>query len=302
MLDRVCRGEEIPEAEVEVANREREGVIPDLLGDKEEEEQLREHSEKQTVKIPPAAADTDAAQHDKEKVKPVVSPAVWASFSFSGQSLAALKAAALETATSKNISTDDTLTAFIFQSITRSRSSRLLRSQNPGTTTHCTLGRAVDARRYLNIPATYPGVLSNMVYHSQSVQETISMPLGVLASELRREVDPAASQIGLYTRALAARIRQSPSKGSISPTAAFSSSRGIIISSWAGAGGDCYGMDFGMGLGVPGAVRRPVFVPVEGLGYILPKHPSGEIGFVICLREEDMEALKGDEEWRKWTG
>ncbi|KAH6635411.1 transferase family-domain-containing protein [Chaetomium sp. MPI-SDFR-AT-0129] len=302
MLDRVCRGEEIPEAEVALANREREGVIPDLLGDEEEEEQLREHSEKQTVKIPPAAADTDAAQHDKEKVKPVVSPAVWASFSFSGQSLAALKAAALETATSKNISTDDTLTAFIFQSITRARSSRLIQNQNPSPTTSCTLGRAVDARRYLNIPATYPGLLNNMVYHSHSLQETVSMPLGVLASELRREVDPTTSRIGLYTRALAARLRQAPNKGSISPAATFNPSRDIMISSWAGTGGDCYGMDFGMGLGVPVAVRRPVFVPIEGLGYLLPKHPNGEIGLVICLREEDMEVLKGDEEWRKWTG
>ncbi|KAK3300614.1 putative trichothecene 3-O-acetyltransferase [Chaetomium fimeti] len=293
MLDRVCRGEEIPEAEVEVANRERDGVIPDLRDD---EEGPREQLGRQTVKMPPAA-DMDATRHDEE-VEQVVSPAVWASFSFSGQSLAALKAAALETATSKKISTDDTLTAFIFQSITRARYYRL---RNDSSAT-CTLGRAVDARRYLKIPATYPGLLNNMVYHSHSIQEIISIPLGVLASELRHEVDPATSRIGLYTRTLAALLHRTPGKGSISMGANINPSRDIMISSWAGAGVDCYEMDFGMELGVPAAVRRPVFVAVEGLGYLLPKHPSGEILLVICLKEEDMELLKGDEEWRRWTG
>ncbi|KAH6636384.1 hypothetical protein F5144DRAFT_486156 [Chaetomium tenue] len=294
MLDRVCRGEEIPEAEVELANRERDGVIPEL-GDDEEES--RERLGRQTVKMPPAV-DMNATQHGEEVEQVPVSPAVWASFSFSGQSLAALKAAALETATSNKISTDDTLTAFVFQSITRARYHRL--RNDPSAT--CTLGRAVDARRYLKVPATYPGLLNNMVYHSHSLQETISTPLGVLASELRHEVDPATSRIGLYTRALAALLHRTPAKGSISMGADTNPSRDIMISSWAGAGGDCYEMDFGMGLGVPAAVRRPVFVPVEGLGYLLPKHPSGEIGLVICLREEDMELLKGDEEWRRWTG
>lgn len=287
LLNMVCRGEDIPEGEVEIANRDRSGVIAPMG---EEEVVPVEQLGRQTVNLA-----TPGSLPDSRDASSMVSPAVWGSFSFSGGSLAALKAVALETAISRKISTDDALTAFTFQSITRARYLRL----RSGQSTTCTLGRAVNARRYLSIPQTYPGLLNNMVYHSHSLQETIDMPLGELASELRRAVDPATSQIGQYTRAIAALLHRTPDKGIISMGANINPSRDLMISSWAAA--NCYGLDFGMGLGLPVAVRRPRFIPVEGLGYFLPRSPNGEIVLVLCLRNGDMNALKEDEEWRMWA-
>ncbi|KAK5657603.1 hypothetical protein OQA88_3182 [Cercophora sp. LCS_1] len=286
LLDMDCRGEGIPEEELEIANRDRSGVIPPIGGD--ELEAAVEQLGRQKVNASPSVSVPDG-----QDASTAAARVVWASFSFSVESLTALKAAALETAASPKISTDDALTAFVFQSITRARYHRL--QQDPNIT--CTLGRAVDARRYLNIPKYYPGLLNNMVYHMHSLQETISMPLGNLASELRHAVDPSTSQIGLYTRALASLFLRTPNKGLVSMGANINASCDLMISSWAGA--DCYNLDFGMGIGAPTAVRRPRFLPLEGLGYLLPRHPSGEIGLVVCLRGEDMEALKDDEEWRR---
>jgi hypothetical protein len=56
-------------------------------------------------------------------------------------------------------------------------------------------------------------------------------------------------------------------------------------------------MDFGLGLGTPEAVRRPRFVPVEGLGYLMPRRASGEIVVAICLRDDDLLRLRSDGEF-----
>ncbi|KAK0717569.1 transferase family-domain-containing protein [Lasiosphaeria miniovina] len=282
LLATSCREENLPDGEVELANRDRLSIIPPL-GDHELDpvEQLS----RQTVKPSPLPSGADSVE------------SVWASFSFSEESLATLKAAALQTATLQNVSTDDALTAFVWQSITRARSRRL-RNDPDTTQTRLTLGRAVDCRRYLGVPREYPGLLNTMVYLTHAAQETADMPLGEMASELRAAVDPATSQVGLYTRALTALLRRTPDKGMVSMGADIDPPRDLMLSSWAGAGADCYGLDFfGIGLGPPVAVRRPRFQPFEGLGYLLPRHPSGEIVLAVCLREEDMAALKGDDEF-----
>jgi trichothecene 3-O-acetyltransferase len=165
-----------------------------------------------------------------------------------------------------------------------------------------TLGRAVDTRRYLSIAKEYTGAINNMVYLTHPNSDVADqLPLGKIASELRQAVDPATSQVGLYTRALAALLRRAPDKGVVSMGATIDTSTDLMISSWAGAGPDCYGMDFGLGLGPPVSVKRPRFYPVEGLGYLMPRHPSGEISLAICLREEDMMNLRLDEEFGRYA-
>jgi len=74
-----------------------------------------------------------------------------------------------------------------------------------------------------------------------------------------------------------------------------------MLSSWAKYT-EIWSSDFGLGLGKPESVRRPLFRPAkEGLVYLLPKRPDGEIVAVLCMREEDLSRLKEDKEWMRWT-
>jgi hypothetical protein len=73
----------------------------------------------------------------------------------------------------------------------------------------------------------------------------------------------------------------------------------IFFSSWAKL--PCYNLDFNLGLGFPESVRRPRFDVVEGLMYLMPMDRSGGIDAAICLRDEDLEGLRGDPEFGEYT-
>lgn len=107
-----------------------------------------------------------------------------------------------------------------------------------------------------------------------------------------------ASNLGYNTRALATFLNRTPDENIISFTATLDLSADIMFSSWAKL--DCYELDFNLGLGKPEAVRRPQFEPVESLIYSMPRTLDGEIAVAICLRDEDMERLRADEEFAKY--
>jgi trichothecene 3-O-acetyltransferase len=138
-----------------------------------------------------------------------------------------------------------------------------------------------------------------MAYSTETIQKLVDEPLGAIASVLRSEVDPKTTKIGYNTRAFATSLDRSPEKMVPSVTASLELFKDIMLSSWVKF--DCYGVDFGLGLGMPESVRRPSFTPVESLMYLLPKKPDGEITAAICLRDEDMERLKMDKEFAKYA-
>jgi hypothetical protein len=144
----------------------------------------------------------------------------------------------------------------------------------------------------------YPGAVQNMTYHTSSLQKLINEPLGIIASQLRSAVDPKTSTLGHDTQALATILSRSADKNIVSITASLDLSRDIMLSSWAKF--DFYHLDFGLGLGKPVAVRRPGFVPVESLIYLMPKRGDGEISVAVCIREEDEERLRADKEFVKY--
>jgi trichothecene 3-O-acetyltransferase len=230
--------------------------------------------------------------------KPASSPpapppkSTWAYFIFSGASLAALKAIAAKSVTSDYVSTDDALSAFIWQGVMRARLPRLQ------PTTQCTFARAIDPRRYLGIPSSYPGLVTNMTYHTHQIEKLIAESLGAVASNLRAGLDPQTSNIAYKTRALATAISRAADKSTVHVTATLDLPVDIMLSSWSKY--DCYELDFGLGLGKPEAVRRPTLTPVESLLYLMPRAPGGEIAAAICLRDEDMWRLKEDEEFAKY--
>jgi hypothetical protein len=222
------------------------------------------------------------------------SKCTWTYFTFCSTSLAALKVLTIITITlpSDYISTDDALSAFIWQSVIRARLPRL------NSTAESTFARAVNVRRYLDISQTYRGLMQNMTYHTYTLQKLIEAPLGGVASQLLSALDPKTSNLGYNTRALATFLNRTPDKNTISFTATLDLSADIMFSSWAKL--DCYELDFNLGLGKPEAVRRPQFEPVGSLIYLMPRTLDGEIAVAICLRDEDMERLRADEDFAKY--
>jgi hypothetical protein len=220
-------------------------------------------------------------------------PSTWAYFDFSPDSLAALKEIATKSLQSGFVSTDDTLTAFIWQSIMRARLFRL----NP--TIETTMARAVDPRRHLDIPSTYTGLVQNMTYHTRSIQELLDQPLGTIAADLRAAVDPRTSRLAFNTRALATAIDRSVDKKGVSVTATLDLSSDLMLSSWAKV--NSYELDFNLGLGNPESVRRPQFYPLASLLYLMPKAPDGRIAAALCLTDDDMKSLKEDTEFLKYA-
>lgn len=219
----------------------------------------------------------------------------WGYIEFSASSLRALKTLAMQTVGphSRFVSTDDAVTAFIWKSTSHSRSLRL----KPKTSS--TIARAVDVRQLLEVPLTYPGALTNMTYNTTSIQKLDHEPLGVIASQLRRKLDSEALDLVYNTRALATFLNRCPDKTRIFITAPVNVSSGIMLSSWAKL--NLYDLDFNLDLGVPKAVRRPKFSPVESLVYIMPRSRKGEMVVALCLRDDDWKRLNADKEWMKFA-
>ncbi|KAM0692492.1 hypothetical protein Q7P36_008696 [Cladosporium allicinum] len=214
----------------------------------------------------------------------------WVYFSFSEHSLQALKATAVQDSPANFISTDDALSAFIWKSVTAARLTHV-----PATTLS-TFARAVDVRGLLSISPLHPGFVQNMTYNTFTFQELTDMPLGLLASHLRSKVDPETSTLAHDTRALATYLSRTVDKSCVSFAATMKGASDVFFSSWAKM--KSYEYDFGAGLGRAEVVRRTRSNNMtEGLMYLMPKSPSGEIGLVVCLSEEDMAALRRSDQF-----
>ncbi|KAI9682043.1 MAG: hypothetical protein M1817_000097 [Caeruleum heppii] len=288
LFAKACRDEAFTSEELSSGNLNRRNLIPLCEGSVEEAPELA----RQIVKPTPSHATSDVTN-----AHPAPSPppeCVWAYFTFDRNALAALKSLAMETMTlpSGYISTDDALSAFVWQSVMRARLPR----SNPMA--ESTFARAVNVRRYLDIPPTYPGLVQNMTYQTYTLQDLVKEPLGGIASQLRSTLNPKTSNLASHTRALATLLDRTPDKSLVSVTATLDLSADIMLSSWAQL--NCYELDFNLGLGKPEAVRRPRFDPVESLIYLMPKTLDGDIAVGLCLRNEDMERLRADEEFAKY--
>ncbi|KAE8371822.1 transferase family-domain-containing protein [Aspergillus bertholletiae] len=271
LLSKACRGDAYTEEELKAGNLAGGQLVPLL----ESRYQLGPELDRQIFQRGPQQPSTPPPK------------STWSYFSFDKDSLAKLKSLAEQSKASEFISTDDALSAFIWQSVLRARLERL----SPSHAT--TLGRAVDVRKYFGIPPTYTGLMQNMNYHTDTIQGLLDKPLGAIASQLRAAIDPQTSSLPLRTRALATYIEQLVDKSPISFGASFNPSTDIMISSWSSV--NCYELDFGFGLGKPEAVRRPQFTPFEGLIYFMPKRGDGEIAVALSLQEEDMRRLAADQ-------
>lgn len=298
LLSKACSGEDFTHEETKIGNAEREGLIS-LIN----EEGWKPGTELEQQLFSPQKPASSATQAPPTKITTPDPPAppkcTWAYFSFGPSSLRQLKHLATQTLPEwfkGYVTTDDAVTACIYQSVLRARFRRL--SHDPDC--EVTIARAVDARRYLNVPATYPGILQNMAYTSYPLSRLLSMRLGEVAADMRQQVDPKKSNLAYATRSLITFLSQAPEhRSKVSFSANLKLDSDVMLSSWSKV--DAYSFDFGLGLGQPEAVRRPGFLPVESLFYLMPKAKDGEIAAALCLRDEDMESLRNDEQFARFS-
>lgn len=90
----------------------------------------------------------------------------------SSRAVREIKATATATCTSSFVSTDDSLSAFVWQSVARARMPRLT------SETISKAARAIGVRKVLGIPSDYPGLVQNNLFHQLPLLELSTCPLG----------------------------------------------------------------------------------------------------------------------------
>lgn len=280
-LSKACYGLPFTEEEVALGNPDRTTAISLL------DEPYEPGAELAPQMLPqPEESASDPALSQPPK-------STWAYLNFSARSLAELKSLATSTLPYGFVSTDDTICAFLWRCISRVRIPRL----QPDAKS--TFARAIDVRQHVGLPAKYPGMLQNMTYSTNTVQNLGDLPLGTTAAELRAKLTSKDRDLAYATRSLLTYISRSKEKTNTSPMASVDMSSGIALSSWSKI--NSYDLDFNLGLGKPEAVRRPSFTPVESLLYLMPKSPNGDLAVQVCLSDEDWRRLRTDEEFMKYT-
>ena len=276
-FSKACHNLPFTPAELEVGNMSRRNLIPLLDSTYEPGEEL-------ALQIPP----TPTAGLLFPRV-----PSQWATFKISRQAVDDIKAAATATRTSAFVSTDDSLSAFIWQSVARVRTQRL----SPDTISKAV--RTVDVRQALGIPRDYPGLVQNNLFHMCSLKELSELPLGAVASKFRDALTRTSPSLTFYTRALATALSRTSDKSSLRITSHLDLSSDLIITSSVSSG--AYHLDFALGLGPPEAVRLTHQITFESMVYLLPPTPNGDIAIIVCLRNEDIAALRADGSFNKYA-
>ncbi|EJT41718.1 AYT1-like protein [Saccharomyces kudriavzevii IFO 1802] len=165
LLDKACHREPFSDEDLFIGNMDKSESIPLF-------DETWKHSSALGHEIVQTSKNTSVST----KVPPSPSKSSWGHVEFSAISLQNLKALAAQTVSpySSFVSTDDIVTAFIWKLISRARLSRM----EPET--RSTLGRAVDVRKRLGLPMTYPGLLVNMTYTTYSLESIDQEPLARL--------------------------------------------------------------------------------------------------------------------------
>lgn len=298
LFAKACRGEDFTNDEVDNGNMQRTDRIPmPDYGTPDNPDPPESEQEEVTRNV-----EADAKPHEAQPATPS-DTLVWEYLGFSAASLSSLKQLASQALASEVtfVSTDDVLTAFIWQSLTRARQPRL---DHPRATP-TTLTRNVDVRRHFFLPPTYPGLMTAATWHTLAVDDIVNYrSIGAIASTLRAALTPdllrGSAQFQAWVNARDEDVTMQRNLAMLSDPR-FD----VKLSSWAKE--KLYDLDFGPCLGRPEAVRRPRFGngAREGLVYFLPKGGDGSIVVGICLRHEDMERLRRDKEvlrWATWIG
>ena len=295
LFSKACRGEDFTEEDLRIGNMDRTGLVPYI---NEDEWKPEVDLVDQLIPIQPPAETASAP--DASVTEPPAPPVCsWVYFDFSASSLKELRREAEATLPADYagfVSTDDALSALIFQQVLRARSPRLLSDPER----RVTFARAVDARRFFDISPRYPGILQNMTYTSYPYLSLLDTPLGHIAAAMRREIDPETCDMVHRTRSLVTLLSKLPEDAPrVNFIARLKTDADIMLSSWTKV--PAYQYDFGQNFGRPVAVRRPRFEPFESLMYLMPKDAQGGVAAALNLRAEDLQQLREDSTWNKFA-
>ena len=286
LFSKACRNESFSPKEIEICNFPAQDNIRLYGADWQPGQELEHNIVKEHLSDPGPG---------RLRSKIPAEPGIWRHFNITAQACSKLKALASKSLPlgTPYISSDDAISAFMWQSISRVRGSNIDKSEQ----VH--FARAVDLRRYLGISPNHPGFVQSMTYHSFSADEVVNAPLGTLASDLRKAVDPKTSDLEHHGRSFATLISRTPDKTRTSYLAGFDMSKDVMLSSWSNH--NSYKLDFGLGLGLPEAVRRPHFSSFPGLVYLMPKARDGDVGVAVCLSASVMNSLVQDKSFSSYV-
>ncbi|KAL8716693.1 MAG: hypothetical protein Q9225_006001 [Loekoesia sp. 1 TL-2023] len=288
LLAAAMRGEEIPDQVIKEANRDRETVVP-LLGPNEP---IKDHSHLQR---PPQS----------QGLPRVIQPPVtykWAYFRFLKKHISRIKTlAAPPLPTEGNsdqkavsfISSNDALCALYWKRLAVVR----LRDKSYNPTMISKFSRAIDARYAMRVPMGYMGQMVYQAATHLSLQELVDLSLSEIAAQMRKNLNEANTEYSI--RSYVTFLASVKDKGELAYGGIFNPSLDIGSSSMAAAGVGNLG--FGI-LGEPELMRRPWLNPVPGCLYFYPPERGGDLPVLACLSEQDLEAMKTDEEWGPCTG
>ncbi|KAF5865105.1 hypothetical protein ETB97_005346 [Aspergillus alliaceus] len=277
LLATALRGDKFPLFQIHEGNRDRRSLIR-LLGP---DEPLLDHSELKPpviIKAPPPPE--------------VLAPYKWRYYRFPLDSVNKIR----ELANNKpedfdpsttSISLNDAITAFCWQRITTIRLKRL---ETP--TAYSKLSRAVDFRRVMKLTPAYLGHMVRICNTRLTFQEIVNSSLSRLASLLRKAVQEISKEYAL--RSYVTFIANEPDKSDIAYGGSFNPQTDFSCSSIA----HVKVPDFGP-LGAPGLIRRPTFGPLPCSSYVAPMLHGEGMEALVCLHENDIEALAADESWKE---
>lgn len=305
MLATLMEGKPIPDDEIAAANLDRTRVIPLLTPG----ETIKDHTHLVRRPQPPPPPPASAP------------PAEWRVFRIPRKAVIEIRslAGSRESSTSwiptvPRISTNDALAAFCWQRIAAARLPLLLRRRPHERSPLGRFGRAIDGRRAMGVPPAYMG---HMVCHAVlwlPLSTVASAPLAFLACALRQALDEANNPWAV--RSYATFLAREPDRsrllygGPQNPETDVGLSSLVTSLDWESEPA----LRFGPLLGAPAAWRKANHAPFPGCVYFLDterKVVGGDGGggdgdgdliltTLICLAQDELDALSKDKEWTKY--
>ncbi|KAK3304872.1 uncharacterized protein B0T15DRAFT_537893 [Chaetomium strumarium] len=274
LLTTLLRGDEIPAADLQQANRDRSRLI-DLIPPSQP---VKDHSH---LRCPPGY----------QVVFPT-RPPTWCYFKVPVASLSKLAKTVTAQDPDRPVTEDDVLHAFYWQRLCAVRLSRGMSAD-----TVSKMSRAIDGRTALGIPASYMGALVCSAITRLPVGQVASLTLGQTARVLRRELSQANTAWAV--RSFATFIAREPDRSLLLYTGTHDGNTDVGASSTLNTN-QTPSPSWGPLLGPCRFFRRVLGAPIPG-SFAVQSVEGRAIPIAVCLPLDDLEALKKDELWREYT-